>query len=106
MRVWPVHEAGITSLLFYIVGGLVWLLVADLRRKESRLASNLLELAVGSGNGSTHSGGLSIPFVDSFDLTGVLEKTEKELILRTLTSTRSAGGSRAEDGAVTQRPGL
>ena len=38
------YEAGITSLLFYIVGVLVWLLVTDLRRKENRLASNLLEL--------------------------------------------------------------
>ncbi len=38
------YEAGITSLLFYIVGVLVWLLLADLRRKEARLANNLLEL--------------------------------------------------------------
>lgn len=38
------YEAGITSLLFYIVGVLVWLLLADLRRKETRLANNLLEL--------------------------------------------------------------
>ena len=38
------YEAGITSLLFFIVGVLVWLLLADLRRKESRLANNLLEL--------------------------------------------------------------
>jgi len=38
------YEAGITALLFFIVGVLVWLLLADLRRKESRLASNLLEL--------------------------------------------------------------
>jgi signal transduction histidine kinase len=37
-------EAGITSLLFAIVGVLVWLLVADLRRKETRLANNVLEL--------------------------------------------------------------
>ena len=37
-------EAGITSLLFAIVGVLVWLLLADLRRKETRLANNLLEL--------------------------------------------------------------
>lgn len=37
-------EAGITSLLFAIVGVLVWLLLADLRRKEARLANNLLEL--------------------------------------------------------------
>jgi signal transduction histidine kinase len=37
-------EAGITSLLFAIVGVLVWLLLADLRRKENRLANNVLEL--------------------------------------------------------------
>jgi two-component system, NtrC family, sensor histidine kinase HydH len=37
-------EAAITSLLFAIVGVLVWLLLADLRRKETRLARNLLEL--------------------------------------------------------------
>jgi signal transduction histidine kinase len=38
------YEAGITSLLFAIVGVLVWLLLADLRRKETRLANNVLEL--------------------------------------------------------------
>lgn len=43
-----------------------------------------------SGNGSAHLPGLSIPFADSFDLTGVLEGAEKELILRTLNSTRGA----------------
>jgi two-component system sensor histidine kinase AtoS len=37
-------EAGITSLVFAIVGVLVWMLVGDLRRKESRLASNVLDL--------------------------------------------------------------
>jgi signal transduction histidine kinase len=37
-------EAGITSLLFAIVGTLVWLLLGDLRRKEQRLANNVLEL--------------------------------------------------------------
>jgi signal transduction histidine kinase len=37
-------EAGITSLLFLIVGVLVWLLLVDLRGKEGRLANNLLEL--------------------------------------------------------------
>jgi len=37
-------EAGITSLLFFIVGVLVWLLLVDLRTKETRLAHNLLEL--------------------------------------------------------------
>ena len=43
-----------------------------------------------SGNGSAHLPGLSIPFADSFDLTGVLEGAEKELILRTLNATRGA----------------
>ncbi len=38
------YEAGIASLLFFIVGVLVWLLLADLRRKEIRLANNVLEL--------------------------------------------------------------
>jgi signal transduction histidine kinase len=38
------YEAGITSLLFFIVGVVIWLLLADLRRKENRLASNVLEL--------------------------------------------------------------
>jgi hypothetical protein len=38
------YEAAITSLLFCIVGVLVWLLLADLRRKEARLANNVLEL--------------------------------------------------------------
>ena len=38
------YEAGITSLLFFIVGVVVWLLLADLRTKEARLANNLLEL--------------------------------------------------------------
>jgi DNA-binding NtrC family response regulator len=42
-----------------------------------------------NGNGAAHDG-LSIPFADSFDLTGVLESTEKELIVRTLNSTRGA----------------
>lgn len=38
------YEAGITSLLFVLAGVLVWLLVGDLRRKETRLAKNVLEL--------------------------------------------------------------
>lgn len=37
-------EAGITSLLFATVGVVVWLLLADLRRTEARLANNVLEL--------------------------------------------------------------
>jgi DNA-binding NtrC family response regulator len=43
-----------------------------------------------AGNGSAQVTGLAIPFADAFDLTGVLEKAEKELIVRTLTSTRGA----------------
>jgi signal transduction histidine kinase len=38
------YEAGISSLLFAIVGVVVWLLLADLRRQETRLANNVLEL--------------------------------------------------------------
>ncbi len=38
------YEAGISSLMFGIVGVLVWLLLGDLRRKEIRLATNVLEL--------------------------------------------------------------
>jgi len=37
-------EAGTASLLFAIVGVVVWLLVVDLRQKELRLANNVLEL--------------------------------------------------------------
>ena len=37
-------EAGTASLMLAIVGVLVWLLVRDLRRKETRLADNVLEL--------------------------------------------------------------
>jgi two-component system sensor histidine kinase HydH len=37
-------EAGTTSLMFAIVGILVWRLVRDLRQKEVRLANNVLEL--------------------------------------------------------------
>jgi DNA-binding NtrC family response regulator len=43
-----------------------------------------------SGNGTGHVAGLSIPFADSFDLTGVLESTERELIIRTLAATHGA----------------
>ena len=43
-----------------------------------------------NGNGGVHASGLSIPYADSFDLTGVLENAEKELIVRTLNSTRGA----------------
>ena len=45
---------------------------------------------VKNGNGSALASQLAIPLADSFDLTGVLEKAEKELILRTLNSTRGA----------------
>ncbi len=37
-------EAGTTSLVFVMVGVVVWLLVRDLRQKETRLANNVLEL--------------------------------------------------------------
>ncbi len=37
-------ETGITSLIFLIVGALVWRLVNDLRKQEGRLAQNLVEL--------------------------------------------------------------
>jgi len=47
------------------------------------------EAAPANGNG-THPAGISIPFAPSFDLTGVLERTEKELIVRTLNSTNGA----------------
>lgn len=43
-----------------------------------------------NGNGTAHIEGLTIPFASSFDLTGVLESTEKQLILRTLSSTHGA----------------
>jgi DNA-binding NtrC family response regulator len=42
-----------------------------------------------NGNG-THANALSIPFADSFDLAGVIENAEKELIVRTLNATRGA----------------
>lgn len=37
-------EAGTTSLMLAVVGVVVWLLVRDLRRKQTRLADNVLEL--------------------------------------------------------------
>jgi len=43
-----------------------------------------------AGNGHGQIPSLTIPFADSFDLTEVLEKTERELLVRTLTSTRGA----------------
>ena len=46
--------------------------------------------SVANSNGNAHASGLSIPFADSFDLTGVLEKAERELIVRTLTATHGA----------------
>src|SRR5215831_5766390 len=46
--------------------------------------------SVPNANGKAHAAGLSIPFADSFDLTGVLEKAERELIVRTLTATHGA----------------
>ncbi len=46
--------------------------------------------AASKSNGSAYVPGLTIPFLDSFDLTGVLENAERELIVRTLTSTHGA----------------
>ena len=46
--------------------------------------------AAANGNGGACSAGISIPVADTFDLTGVLEHAEKELIVRTLTSTHGA----------------
>ena len=40
--------------------------------------------------GGAHTNHIAIPLDDSFDLTGVLEKAEKEMIVRTLNSTRGA----------------
>ena len=54
------------------------------------LPLSLKETAPVNGNGILQAGALSIPFADSFDLTGVLEGAEKELILRTLNSTHGA----------------
>ena len=48
------------------------------------------ENSASNGNGAHHATSLSIPFADSFDLTGVLEGAEKELILHTLNSTEGA----------------
>ena len=45
---------------------------------------------VAKSNGNGHVSGLTIPFADTFDLTGVLENAERELIVRTLTSTHGA----------------
>jgi len=48
------------------------------------------EIAATNGDGAAHIVGISIPFADSFDLTGVLESAEKQLMLRTLSSTHGA----------------
>jgi DNA-binding NtrC family response regulator len=48
------------------------------------------EISSPNGNGNPYPAGLSIPFADSFDLTGVLENAEKQLIVRTLSSTHGA----------------
>jgi DNA-binding NtrC family response regulator len=42
------------------------------------------------GHGNALTGQLSIPLTDTFDLTGVLEEAEKDLIIRTLNA--SHGG--------------
>ncbi len=44
LEVGEYFEAGTTSLVFIMVGVVVWLLVRDLRQKETRLANNVLEL--------------------------------------------------------------
>jgi signal transduction histidine kinase len=44
LEVGEYFEAGTTSLVFIMVGIVVWLLVRDLRQKETRLANNVLEL--------------------------------------------------------------
>lgn len=44
LEVGEYFEAGTTSLMFVIVGVVVWQLVRDLRQKEIRLANNVLEL--------------------------------------------------------------
>ena len=44
LEVGEYFEAGTTSLMFVIVGVVVWRLVRDLRQKETRLANNVLEL--------------------------------------------------------------
>ena len=41
-------------------------------------------------NGSAYKVGISIPFAETFDLAGVLEHAERELIMRTLSSTQGA----------------
>jgi DNA-binding NtrC family response regulator len=48
------------------------------------------EVSSSNGNGGPHPSGLSIPFSASFDLTAVLENAEKQLIVRTLSSTHGA----------------
>jgi len=53
-------------------------------------ANDLPLAARESTNGNGYRAGVSIPLSDSFDLTGVLEGAEKELILRTLSATRGA----------------
>jgi DNA-binding NtrC family response regulator len=64
-----------------------YMLASHLEIEPEDLPTQQKEISA-NGNGAAH--GLSIPFADSFDLTGVLEKAEKELIVRTLTSTRGA----------------
>ena len=55
-----------------------------------------------NGNGSAHAAELSIPFADSFDLTGVLEDAERKLIVRTLTSTHGAQAEAARRMGVSR----
>jgi DNA-binding NtrC family response regulator len=46
--------------------------------------------ALKDGNGGSNTREVSIALAGAFDLTGVLERTEKELIIKTLTSTKGA----------------
>jgi len=66
----------------YILSSNLEIGVDDLPLDQKEEATN--------GDGRLQVPGLAIPFADSFDLTGVLEKAEKELIVRTLNSTHGA----------------
>jgi DNA-binding NtrC family response regulator len=50
----------------------------------------------------THDNQLTIPLADTFDLTGLLEKAEKELILRTLSFTHGAQAEAARRMALSR----
>lgn len=67
-----------------------YILSSDVEIGSQDLPIPQKEVASANGNGAVHLSGISIPFSDSFDLTGVLESAEKQLILRTLNSTHGA----------------